>query len=170
MKYINEHFIPLLLGISLALLALSIPGGLIENRDLSQIDPEVLSTFTTFLSVLGIGSIVLVWYTFNKSAVALLLSILVGLTYVSIHLADLFGIFPASAMHLSDSQFFTKTLGLFIGILLMSYAGQAFNSYERPLYIGSSKSVGAATFMFLSLIISSTFIMSYASYVLYVNN
>ena len=56
-----RHLVALLLALSAINLALMIPGGFVETRDFSAYPASVLAAFNIFLTVLGLGSLVLAW-------------------------------------------------------------------------------------------------------------
>ena len=60
-----RHLVALLLALSAINLALMIPGGFVETRDFSAYPASVLAAFNIFLTVLGLGSLVLAWLTWR---------------------------------------------------------------------------------------------------------
>ena len=74
-------------------LALMIPGGFVETRDFSAYPSIVLGAFNVFLTVLGLGSLVLA-YTITKAGRGHSWSALAGLSFVGVYLLDLGRIFP----------------------------------------------------------------------------
>mgnify|MGYP000271173637 CR=1 FL=1 len=55
----HRHLVALLLALSAINLALMIPGGFVETRDFSAYPASVLAAFNIFLTVLGLGSLVI---------------------------------------------------------------------------------------------------------------
>ena len=82
MKY--NYRLPLisLLLLSGILLSLLVPGGPIEHRDFSQINPAILLGFNIFLTLLGLGSFILTLYIWKEKLLAMKLSLIAALSYL----------------------------------------------------------------------------------------
>lgn len=90
---ISRPVITMLLVASALNLALMVPGGFVETRDFSAYSPIVLGAFNVFLTVLGLGSLVIA-YTVTKAGRGYRWSALAGLGFVGVYLLDLGRIFP----------------------------------------------------------------------------
>ena len=106
-----EYALAGLLGLSAVLLGMLIPGGPIENRDFSYIPPITLGIFNVFLTVLGIGSLAIVYFAFLGSKIAIMSSALCGISYFLVYALDLKKIFPVSPDKMPRSLFWIEVLG-----------------------------------------------------------
>lgn len=163
MKYLNENIIPLLLSISFTLLLVTLIGGdIIDNRDFSHINPEVLLTLSLIRLILCLGSVALVWYTLQQSSGAFLMAVIVGFSNVFVYLLDLLGIFPSTPALMSDALFFIDVLGLLIGILTLFYAGFAYSESEHTSDTSFNKAFSIGATMTVSFLISGTLLVGFA--------
>ena len=108
-----------LLGLSAALLISLVPGGPIENRDFSHISPLILTAFNVFLTVLGIGSLLLIPLCLKRFKVAGTLSMFVAASYLVVYLIDLFAIFPQTPTPMSQALFSVEVLGSIVSLPLL---------------------------------------------------
>jgi len=107
-----------LLVLSAILLSLLIPGGPIEKRNFSHIAPTILGMFNTFLTVLGLGSFALAYFSISAGNIALIASALCGISYFLVYALDLAKIFPVSPDKMPKALFIIEILGLIISIPL----------------------------------------------------
>lgn len=118
----------LLLILSGLMLAVLVPGGPVENRDFSHIQPLILALFNIFLTTLGLGSLLLGIAAF-KRPINTLLPLLAGVAYIGVYLLDLLSIFPISPTPMSHALWSIETTGLVLAIALLgtasSLVGQA---------------------------------------------
>jgi hypothetical protein len=98
-------------------LALMVPGGFVETRDFSAYPPIVLGAFNVFLTVLGLGSIVLA-YTVTKYGRGYGLAMLAGLAFVGVYLLDLGRIFPVPPNPMSTLLATLEWSGTGLGVAL----------------------------------------------------
>ena len=89
--------------VSAALLSTLIPGGPIENRDFSHIHVGVLGAFNIFLTVLDLGSIVIVYFAFRGRSWAFQAAFLAAISFFGVYAVDLAQIFPRSPTPMSFS-------------------------------------------------------------------
>ncbi len=155
-KY-ERYFLPVLLFLSCGLLSILIPGGPIETRNFSQISLVVLGAFNTFLTTLGMLSILLIYFIFHGRAWAFLLTILCGLGYFLVYALDLLKIFPVSPDPMPHTLYIIEMIGLIVSIPLMLYAGKGFyaggNRQENIKKIAySNKFILVAVFLTLASI------------------
>ena len=122
-KY-QRYFVPALLFLSCGLLSILIPGGPIETRNFSQISLVVLGAFNTFLTILGIVSILLIYFILQDRYWAFLSSELCGLGYFLVYALDLLKIFPVSPDPMSNTLYIIEIAGLIVSIPLMFYSGK----------------------------------------------
>ncbi|QUN06373.1 hypothetical protein KDN34_02590 [Shewanella yunxiaonensis] len=117
-----EHYIVYvvsgLLGTSAVLLGLLIPGGPIETRDFSHISPMTLGIFNVFLTVLGIGSLALIYFSFIGSEIAVIMAAICGVSYFLVYALDLAKIFPVSPNKMPRALFWIEVIGLILSIPL----------------------------------------------------
>jgi hypothetical protein len=113
-----EYAVAGLLGLSAVLLGVLIPGGPIENRNFSHISPITLGIFNVFLTVLGIGSLALVYFSFVGSEIAFIAAALCGISYLLVYALDLGKVFPVSPDRMPRALFWIEVVGLILSIPL----------------------------------------------------
>ncbi|HHH37528.1 MAG TPA: hypothetical protein ENK77_02805 [Epsilonproteobacteria bacterium] len=120
-----HYIVPVLLVISALLLSSLIPGGPIENRDFSRIDPSILLSFNIFLTILGLGSFILAIYTLKMHRWAYLLAFVAGMSYFTVYAIDLYEIFPKSPTEMSATLLAVEMTGAIVALPLIycSYTG-----------------------------------------------
>ena len=111
-----------LLVLSAVLLGLLIPGGPIENRNFSHIAPTILGIFNTFLTVLGIASLPLAYFSIGAGNIALIASAVCGISYFLVYALDLTTIFPVSPDKMPRALFIIEVLGFIIAIPLTFFS------------------------------------------------
>lgn len=115
MKY--SMSIGLLLLMSSVFLISLVPGGPIETRDFSHIQPWVLLSFNTYLTVVGISSIV--WgVQALRTPLNPLWSLLSGLSYLIIYGLDLLMLFPVSPTPMNQALWSIEVSGLLLSLPL----------------------------------------------------
>jgi len=122
-KY-NRYFVPSFLILSCGLLGVLIPGGPIETRNFSHISPVILGAFNTFLTLLGIASIMIIYFIFKHKAWAFLASLVCGVSYFLVYVLDLWNIFPVSSDPMPNALYIIEMLGLIASIPLMIFSVQ----------------------------------------------
>jgi len=90
---VSRLVITALLIVSALNLALMVPGGFVETRNFSAYPAVVLGAFNLFLTVLGLGSLVLAYFV-AKTGRGHGWACLAGLAFVAVYLLDLGRIFP----------------------------------------------------------------------------
>lgn len=114
-----KYWISGLLILSSGLLVSLVPGGLIETRDFSYINPIILGSFNTFLTVLGIGSLLLVYFVVREAKWALMVATLAGVSYFLVYVLDLGVIFPVSSDPMPMTLFVIEIVGAIVSVPLM---------------------------------------------------
>lgn len=104
-----------LLVVSARNLALMVPGGFVETRDFSAYPTIVLGAFNFFLTVLGLGSLVLA-YIVTKAGRGCGWSVLAGFAFVGVYLLDLGRIFPVPANPMSMLLATLEWIGIGLGV------------------------------------------------------
>lgn len=117
-------------------LGLMVPGGFVETRDFSAYAALVLGAFNLFLTVLGLGSLILAYRVFRggKGYGAALAA---GGAFVGVYLLDLGRIFPVTPDPMSGLLAALEWLGTGLGAVL---AVAAWRLFRR----GGGARVGAA--------------------------
>lgn len=124
MKINHRFLVAFLLLVSGLMLSSLVPGGPIENRDFSHINLAILLGFNVYLTVLGLGSFVLVFYVARRGQYARYLSIFAGLSYLIIYGIDLLGIFPKTPSEMNDALLWVEVIGSVLAIPLVYFACQ----------------------------------------------
>lgn len=115
----KNYVVSILLVLSGILLTLLIPGGSIENRDFSHIDPTILLAFNIFLTILGLGSFILALYSLSRSRLSYWLAFGSGLSYFVVYAIDLYKIFPTSPTEMSGALLLIEMLGVVVALPLI---------------------------------------------------
>lgn len=102
-----------------------VPGGGIENRDFSHIPVAILGAFNIFLTSLGIVSLLLLHFIWQRQAWAYLLAAFCGLGYFVVYLLDLAKIFPVSPTAMSSTLLSIEVIGCALALPLMVLATRA---------------------------------------------
>ena len=113
-----KYWISGLLIISSGLLGSLVPGGSIETRDFSHIEPIILGTFNTFLTVLAIGSLLLVYFIFREAKWAFMVAAICGISYFMVYILDLGTIFPVSSDPMPMTLFIIEIIGTIVSLPL----------------------------------------------------
>tara|TARA_R110002020_G_scaffold10417_7_gene40060 strand:+ start:715 stop:1203 length:489 start_codon:yes stop_codon:yes gene_type:complete len=125
-------------------LASMVPGGFVETRDFSAYPSIVLAAFNVFLTVLGLGSLVLA-YTITKTGSGYRWSTLAGIGFVGVYLLDLYRIFPVPPNPMSTLLATLEWIGTGLGLALViaslvvsqrAVATSATPSLPRPVMLG----------------------------------
>ncbi len=110
---------PVLLLLSTVLFWTLIPGGPVETRKFSHYSPYILGSFNTFLTILGIGSLVVVYFCFAGSKWAFYVAGICGISYLLVYALDLGKKFPVSPDKMSKALFVIEVTGLILSIPLI---------------------------------------------------
>ena len=113
-----RHLVSTLLVLSSLLLVVLIPGGPIETRSFSHIDPLILGIFNTFLTSLVIVSPLIAYYVFKNIRWAFIGSALCGVSYFWVYVLDLGAIFPVSPDSMPQMLFVIEVLGTIVSLPL----------------------------------------------------
>lgn len=108
-----------LLLLSGLLLSSLIPGGPIENRDFSHINPAILLSFNIVLTVLGLGSFALIGLLWKNLRSAWTLSAIAAFTYLVVYGIDLAALFPQSPTPMSAALYWIEVAGFIAAIPLL---------------------------------------------------
>jgi len=128
----KNYMISILLVLSGILLTLLIPGGSIENRDFSHIDPSILLAFNIFLTILGLGSFILALYSLTRSRLSYWLTFGSAVSYFIVYAIDLYQIFPKSPTPMSSPLLIIELLGILVALpLIYLTASTLFDAEEE---------------------------------------
>lgn len=118
----KKHAVSVLLLLSFLLLLILVPGGPIETRKFSHIDPLILVTFNTFLTSLGIVSLLLAYFVLKGRRWTFTVSALCGILYFLVYAFDLGKIFPVSPDPMSQTLLLVEILGVIFSFPLIYIA------------------------------------------------
>ncbi len=124
-----------LLGISGIALSSLVPGGPIETRSFAHINPVTLGMFNTFLTILALGSLILVYFVLKSERWAMLGAALCGLSFFGVYVADLAVIFPVSPDAMSPALFIIEILGTVLSLPLMGLAMRAWQASRQTAFV-----------------------------------
>ncbi|MDJ0799647.1 MAG: hypothetical protein QNJ51_23010 [Calothrix sp. MO_167.B12] len=113
-----KYFVSALLILSSVLLAILVPGGPIETRNFSHINPFILGTFNTFLTSLVIISLLIIYFILKNINWAFIASAIFGVSYFLVYVLDLGTIFPVSPDSMPQTLFAIEVLGTIVSLPL----------------------------------------------------
>ncbi|EFL53062.1 conserved hypothetical protein [Solidesulfovibrio fructosivorans JJ]] len=119
MRLEARYGIAFLLVLSVGLLAVMVPGGPVETRGFSVLPPVAVLTFNTFLTTLGVCSLVVAYWALRGQRAAFVEAALCGVLFALVYLLDLAGIFPVSADPMPPLLTVLETCGLLVAIPLV---------------------------------------------------
>ena len=114
-----KNSISALLLLSCVLLGTLVPGGLVETRDFSHINPFVLVGFNAFLTLLVMASILIVYYLMQDIKWAYIFAAICGLAYFVVYGLDLAELFPVSPVLMPQTLFVIEVVGLIVSLPLI---------------------------------------------------
>lgn len=139
-------------------LALMVPGGFVETRDFSAYPAIVLGAFNIFLTVLGLGSLVLA-YIVTKTGRGFAWAGLAGLAFIAVYLLDLGRIFPVPPNPMSTLLATLEWIGTGLGAAL-TISSIAFRGAGNT---ASSARPGLPMPVVLGLVIVALIIVAFAT-------
>ena len=150
-----KYWVSALLVISSGLLGTLIPGGPIETRNFSHIEPLILGTFNTFLTSLAIGSLLILYFVFKDMKWGFVASAICGASYFLIYVLDLGKIFPVSPDAMPQMLFTIEILGTIISLPLTFFGIRGFmNSDSNKATISKLYSTNFVYLVFFAVLIS----------------
>lgn len=154
-----DYIIPSLLIISTINLALMIPGGFVEMRGFSAYSSLVLGLFNTFLTILGLGSLVLAYLFFTNYS-GYFITILVGISYMIVYLIDLFKVFPKSPKPMSKLLASLESLGTLLGFILIAVTAYIWRNVSDQ----SSTHVSLSSLTIILISFAGLIIIAFSTY------
>jgi hypothetical protein len=136
----TKHWVAGLLGFSGLALSLLVPGGPIETRSFSHINSLTLGAFNTFLTVLGLGSLLLIYFVLRSERWAIFVAAVCGLSYLGVYGLDLAQVFPVSPDAMPPALFAIEVLGTVISFPLIALSIQALRGLNPKMSVASSPS------------------------------
>lgn len=134
----TKHWVAGLLGFSGLALSLLVPGGPIETRSFSHINSLTLGAFNTFLTVLGLGSLLLIYFVLKSERWAFFVAAVCGLSYVGVYGLDLAQVFPVSPDAMPPALLAIEVLGTVISFPLIALSIQALRGLNPKISVASS--------------------------------
>ena len=138
MKLQIKDWVATCLGISAISLIILVPGGPIETRSFSHINPLILGSFNTFLTTLGLGSLLLIYFVLKSERWAMGFSALCGLSYLGVYVLDLAHIFPLSPDAMPLALLTIEIFGSILSVPLMVVSIQALQGLRQPKLANAS--------------------------------
>ncbi|WP_165784418.1 hypothetical protein [Zhengella mangrovi] len=96
-----------------------VPGGFVETRSFPGYGVAVLGAFNIFLTLLGLGSLVLAWRAFRAHPVGKW-AVLAGVAFVAVYGLDLAHIFPVAAEPMTGLLAAMEWIGTVLGLALIA--------------------------------------------------
>ena len=132
-----RYSIATLLIMSAVMLGVLIPGGPVETRSFSQIPSVILVGFNSFLTTLGLGSLVLSYFVLNRHQGGYILSAFCGVACFVVYALDLLGIFPVSPDNMPHLLRMIEVTGVIISIPLVSFSIQSALKPDNAVHSGT---------------------------------
>ena len=129
-----KHWLAGLLGISGIALSILVPGGPIETRSFSHINPVILGAFNTFLTTLCLGSLLLIYFVLKSQRWAMLAAAVCGLSYLGVYGLDLAEIFPVSPDAMPPALLAIEVLGTILALPLMLLSMQGISTHQQTTF------------------------------------
>tara|TARA_R110002073_G_scaffold125486_8_gene270043 strand:+ start:184 stop:678 length:495 start_codon:yes stop_codon:yes gene_type:complete len=149
--------IALLLIISGLLLAVLVPGGPVETRDFSHLLPLVLGVFNLFLTILGLGSLV-IGGLMLRQRIFPGWSALAGISFILVYALDLGNIFPQTPSTMNQALWSIEVTGLILAMPLTILSLVQLSSWQQ-----TKEPVQLPLFLKYTLIFSALVILFYAT-------
>lgn len=147
-----KNSISALLLLSCGLLAILVPGGSIETRNFSHIDPFVLGCFNTFLTLLVMVSVLIIYYLLQDIYWAYAVTALCGVSYLIVYALDLAEIFPVSFDPMPQALFIIELIGLVVSLPLIFLSVR--RSFATSLPAQKTKQLYSKRFIYFAFILS----------------
>jgi hypothetical protein len=138
-KKATGYVVSALLILSAILLGILVPGGPVETRNFSHINPLILGAFNAFLTCLGLISILLVYIIIKGKRGAFIVAALCGVSYFLVYALDLAKIFPVSPDRMPPALLIIEIVGALVSLPLMFFSIQL----ARETHNGSTNDVSA---------------------------
>ena len=138
-----SRVVAVLLALSAVNLALMVPGGFVETRNFPAYPVAVLAAFNVFLTVLGLGSLILSWQVWRRQVVGWFAPA-IGIAFAAVYLSDLFVIFPVSTTPMPPVLTALECVGTVLGVALIGFGWQAKKQTKAAQNGQPHVSVGAA--------------------------
>lgn len=111
-----------LLLLSAIMLTSLVPGGPIETRDFSHINPLVLGSFNIFLTMLSLTSFLFLYFVWQRQRWAFVAAGINGIAFCLVYVLDLARWFPVSPDAMPPALFAIEVLGTILSIPLAALA------------------------------------------------
>ncbi len=161
-----KQSVPALLLSSALIFGVLVPGGPVETRNFSHISPWTLVAFNTFLTSLGLLSLVLAYLQIRRKVDAFMLTAFLGASYFAVYVLDLLHIFPISPDPAPQALWLLEILGMIVSLPLMATSIQAArdagNSRGLGHFVWATGKSGLYVVLFLAA--AGTGIIVFATY------
>lgn len=157
-----KHTIQTLIA-SLVTLAWMVPGGPVETRDFSHLEPWVAWGFNIFLTTLVVGSLMLVYFMLKKQKWAFQMTGVVGLAFFLVFTLDLGEIFPVSPDPMSSMLLALEIAGVIFGLLLMWLAFQSVRVSDPSYWQSQLQIPGGIILLSVALLLFGAYVVYFAT-------
>jgi len=161
-----QKYTPYILFAIFILLVSLIPGGPVETRDFSHLSPVEIWLFNGFLTLLGFGSLILIYFLLRRKKWAYRSSFIVGVIYFVLSILDLLNIFPKSSTPMSDLLLTLEVIILVLSLclILFSYRSLSNQEFIKNKELGIVLSKKAWIILLIGIISLAITVLIYASY------
>lgn len=126
----RQYWISGLVGLSGILLGVLVPGGPIETRSFSHINPFVLGAFNTFLTTLVITSLLISYFVLSSKRWAMMVAGVCGFSFLAVYGLDLATVFPVSPDPMPPALLAIEVIGTILSFPLITLPLQALYKLE----------------------------------------
>ena len=151
-----------LLVVSAVNLSVMVPGGPVEARDFSAIAPVILGGFNLFLTLLGLGSLVLAFLIASGRYDGYFFAGLIGIGYFAIYAIDLAHNFPKSPTPRPSLLFGLEWLGAVLALPLT--AASFFMAFHQMETARGSRPFVFSAPAILAMVVLALAIVTFATY------
>ncbi|MEL6553803.1 MAG: hypothetical protein AAFQ63_10140 [Cyanobacteria bacterium J06621_11] len=114
-----------LLLLSAIMLTSLVPGGPIETRNFSHINPLVLGSFNIFLTTLSLTSFLFLYFVWQRQRWSFVAASINGVAFCLVYVLDLARWFPVSPDAMPPALFAIEVLGTILAIPLTAFSIRA---------------------------------------------
>ena len=140
-----------------------VPGGPVETRDFSHLEPRVAWAFNIFLTSIFLLAIVLIYFLQQKQKWAYQLTGVVGLVFFLVFVLDLGKIFPVSPDPMSPLLLVMEIMGLIFAVLLMWLPYKTIKMTDTPFWLSAVKVPMIVKITGVALLLFGAFVVYFAT-------
>jgi hypothetical protein len=142
----------ILLVLSGVILGVMVPGGPIETRSFAHINPLILGAFNTFLTTLGLVSVLIAVFVARGRLWAARVSAVCGVFYFLVYAFDIGGVFPVTPSPMPPLLLLLEIIGAVVALPLVYSSVQIVRRSPASVTPNSQLSKPYALFVMLAIV------------------